>query len=93
MLTRLRITLCVHRCLVFALEGDYVACVTIDSEVMAFGIYRSCVNFVHEFHPVFEELMAHRGSRFLRFTGQSTPFNLDMEENMLNVDDHNRECL
>jgi hypothetical protein len=89
MLTRLRITLCMHRGLVFAL-GDHVACVTIECEVMAFGIYRSCVSFVHEFHPVCEQLMAHRGSHFLRFTGQSTPFNIEMEENMLSVDDHNR---
>jgi hypothetical protein len=34
--------------------------------------------------------MAHRESHFLRSTGQSTPFNIEMEENMLSVDDHNR---
>jgi hypothetical protein len=90
MLTRLRIALCIHRGLVFALEGDHVACVAIESEVMAFGIYRSCVSFVHEFHPVYEQLMAHGGSHFLRFTDQSTPFNIEMEENMLSVNDHNR---
>jgi hypothetical protein len=93
MLTRLRIALCIHRGLVFALEGDHVACVIIESEVMAFGIYRSCVSFVHEFHRVCEQLMAHRASCFLRFTGQSTSFNIETEDNMLSVDDHHRECL